>query len=252
MSDSRWVCPHCEHAAFITAQQNMRTGSVTCAIDSADGQWLTYVRYIVCPNPACKLTTILLAFGNGDNNSGYVNWHHDPSNMRLRPVTYARPMPEYVPAAIRDDYREACAILDLSPKAAATLARRALQGMIRGFHGITRPTLAREIEELRDRVDPLTWQAIDAVRGVGNIGAHMERDIDTIIDVEPDEAVRLVRLIELLVKEWYVARHQREQDLAAIVALNASKQEQRKRVSAEASAVDGAETANVESPDAAG
>jgi hypothetical protein len=207
----------------------MRTGTVACAIDSGDGHWATHVMYTVCPNPECKLTTISLAFGNAIMHTDYPTWYGgNPKRLRLRPATYAHPIPEYVPEAIRDDYAEACAILDLSPKAAATLARRALQGMIRGFHGISKPTLAKEIDALRDKVDPLTWQAIDAVRSVGNIGAHMEKDINTIVDVEPDEAMKLVRLIELLIKEWYVARHNREQDLAAIIALNSEKQAQRK------------------------
>ena len=52
--------------------------------------------------------------------------------------------------------------------------------------------------------------AIDHVRHVGNIGAHMEKDINLILDVEPDEAQALINLIELLFEEWYVAKHVRE------------------------------------------
>lgn len=148
----------------------------------------------------------------------------------MRPSVFAKNMPEYVPAPIREDYLEACSIIDLSPKAAATLARRALQGMIRDFYGVVKHTLAKEIDALRDQLDPLTWQAIDAVRRIGNIGAHMEKDINVIVDVEPDEAVKLVRLIELLVGEWYVARHRRQEGLAAIVAMNIDKQAQRERL----------------------
>jgi hypothetical protein len=39
----------------------------------------------------------------------------------------------------------------------------------------------------------------------------MESDINVIIDVEPNEATLLVGLIETLLTEWYVARHDREQ-----------------------------------------
>jgi hypothetical protein len=235
MSGNRWICPHCEHAAYVDTDAK-RSGTAACTIQSADGPWVATVNYVVCPNPECKRTTINLAYGKGVvDGMGYIRWSgsgSDVKRMRLRPATYARPMPEYVPAPVREDYLEACAILDLSPKAAATLARRALQGMIRHFHGIVKGTLAKEIEALKEKVDPLVWQAIDAVRGVGNIGAHMEKDIDLIIDVEPDEALKLIRLIELLVKEWYVAKHNREQELAAIIALNAGKQEKREGLSA--------------------
>jgi Domain of unknown function (DUF4145) len=30
---------------------------------------------------------------------------------------------------------------------------------------------------LEEKVDPQTWDAIDSVRKIGNIGAHMEADI---------------------------------------------------------------------------
>ena len=47
-----------------------------------------------------------------------------------------------------------------------------------------------------------TWAAIDAVRRVGNIGAHMEHDINVIVDVEPREAELLIGLVETLFREW--------------------------------------------------
>ena len=37
-----------------------------------------------------------------------------------------------------------------------------------------------------------------AVRKVGNIGAHMEKDINVIVDVDPDEAQHLIGLITFL------------------------------------------------------
>jgi hypothetical protein len=83
--------------------------------------------------------------------------------------------------------------------------------------------LIDEIEALKDNTDSLTWAAIDAVRKVGNIGAHMEKDINVIVDVEPNEAQLLIGLIESLVKDWYVAKHDREERLKEIAALAAKK-----------------------------
>jgi hypothetical protein len=232
MNSTRWVCPHCNHAAFTSPRDSSRSGNVSCDIDSADGPWLTVVSYQACPNPSCKLTSIWLTYGSGRAaTGGYVDWNGvcRPIRLRLRPDTYARTIPDYVPSPIQEDYREACSIVELSPKAAATLSRRALQGMIRDFYGVSKPSLAKEIDAIREKIDPLTWQAIDAVRGIGNIGAHMEKDINVIVDVEPDEAVQLIRLIELLIDEWYVARHRRQEGLAAIVTMNSEKQLQRKQ-----------------------
>ena len=91
--------------------------------------------------------------------------------------------------------------------------------MIRDFCGITKGTIAKEIEILKSRVkegkappgvSPDTLDAIDHVRKLGSIGAHMEKDINLILDVEPEEAQALIDLIELLFDEWYVAKQVRE------------------------------------------
>ena len=147
---------------------------------------------------------------------------------QLRPQSSAKPFPSYVPAPIVSDYKEACLIRDLSPKASATLSRRCLQGIIRDFWGIRKDRLIDEINELKSRIDGTTWKAIDSVRSIGNIGAHMEKDIDLIVDVEPEEAQLLIGLIEIFIKDWYTARHDREQHLEQITFLAAAKKELRK------------------------
>lgn len=152
---------------------------------------------------------------------------------RILPTVYSKPQPSYIPASLREDYEEACAIRDLSPKASATLARRCIQGMIRDFCGISRSTLNAEIKELRKQLDDgsapryLSEEsiiAIDNVREIGNIGAHMERDISIIVDVDPDEAQKLINLIEMLFSEWYIAKETRRAKLEELTVLNAEKQ----------------------------
>src|SRR5258708_21194553 len=104
----------------------------------------------------------------------------------LMPSSHAKPQPDCVQETLLIDYEEACAIRDLSPKASATIIRRCIQGIIRDFCGITKKRLIDEIKELRRRVasgeapagvQADTVDAIDHVRNIGNIGAHMEADI---------------------------------------------------------------------------
>ncbi|WP_245297328.1 DUF4145 domain-containing protein [Rhizobium oryziradicis] len=156
-------------------------------------------------------------------------------NYPLRPNSMAKPQPDYIPSPILEDYYEACLISDKSPKSSATLARRCLQGMIRDFCGISKPTLFDEINELKTRVegdlapkgvDAETIEAIDAIRKIGNVGAHMQRDINIIVDVDPGEARALIELIEMLFKDWYVARHSRQVRLDRIRSIAAEKDEQ--------------------------
>ena len=94
------------------------------------------------------------------------------------------------------------------------MSRRCLQGIIRDFWDIPpnkRGNLGAEISQIKEKVDPSTFDSIIAVREVGDIGAHMTKNVDTIVNVEPEEAALLIELIETLIDDWYVARHKREE-----------------------------------------
>jgi hypothetical protein len=97
--------------------------------------------------------------------------------------------------------------------------------MIRNFWNISKQNLKQEIEAIREKVDAYTWKAIDGVREIGNIGAHMENDINVIVDVEPGEADQLIWLIETLIGDWYVARAQRQARLEELAATAIKKKE---------------------------
>ncbi len=188
--------------------------------DNASGPQLLLGEFVVCPNPKCKRfsLTIQLVKTKRVFDSGSARWVPvgDPQTWRLVPPSDARVFPDYIPKQLRDDYEQACLIRDLSAKASASLARRCLQGMIRDFWGVRRDHLINEIEAIKDKIDPLTWKAIDSVRSIGNIGAHMEKDVNLIIDVDPDEARQLIWLIETLFKDWYISKREREENLKAI------------------------------------
>lgn len=148
--------------------------------------------------------------------------------MHFNPISLAKAYPDYIPLTIRSDYEEAHAILNLSPKASATLSRRCLQGMIRDFWEISKARLVDEIDSLKDLVDPSTKKVLDALRKLGNIGAHPEKDVNLIVDIEPNEARKLLKFIELLMQKWYIERHDNEQLLQDILDLDKDKQNQRK------------------------
>jgi hypothetical protein len=95
--------------------------------------------------------------------------------------------------------------------------------MIRDFWKVKPGRLVDEIAAIQSQVDPLTWDAIEAVRKIGNIGAHMEKDIDVIVEVDPNEADLLIELIETLVREWYINREERRARMGHLVAAAAAK-----------------------------
>jgi hypothetical protein len=236
MDKFQWVCPYCGHAATIRDDDICSDDSIL-DIENVEGYRCLTSVFIVCPNPECgrfTLTATLRELESVFHPSGSARpvYSNRPiiRQWSLIPESKAKSFPSYIPKPILDDYGEACLIRDLSPKASATLSRRCLQGIIRDFWGAEIKTgkLAKEIEQLEDKVDDKTWQAIDGVRSVGNIGAHMEEDINVIVDVEPNEAQLLVELIEILLKDWYVEREQKRLHLEAIRKLAAEKESIRK------------------------
>lgn len=176
------------------------------------------LEFYQCPN--CGKHTIICN-GMGEEVEGLF--------VPIHPRSSASIFPEYIPQAIRDDYEEAHAIISLSPKASATLSRRCLQGMIHDFWNIHEKNLNAEITALKSRVPTAQWKAIDSLRRIGNIGAHMERDVNQIIDVSQSEAERLLQLIEQLIKDWYIGRHEQELLYEDIISFDCEKTEQRQK-----------------------
>ena len=218
-----WNCPHCERAVTITGER-YSSDTHTLRIGNIDGRRTLESTFIVCPNPECQKFTLKvdlfatrLVNNQADERTNHIaRWHLIPSG-------FGKNFPEYIPEAIRADYREACTIKALSPKASATLARRCLQGMLRDYWNVKPGRLVDEINQIQGKVDPLAWAAIEAVRKLGNIGAHMEKDINVIVDVDPNEAELLIGLIERLLEDWYIAREKRKTSMTALIDAAAAK-----------------------------
>lgn len=232
------TCPYCQSAQIVQGEQRHSWLTKLILSNNIEGNIGFHCDAITCANPECaktiiaaKLTTVVRnALGHWATDRTIEAW-------ALRPQGMSKPVPDCIPLPIAEDYTEACRIRDLSPKASATLIRRCLQGMIRDFCEITKPTLDQEIRALRQMVDNGTApkgvseesvDAIDQIRGVGNIGAHMEKDINLIIPVEANEAQLLIELTEMLFSEWYIAREKRTQRLAELKKMAGEKQDLRK------------------------
>jgi hypothetical protein len=181
---------------------------------------------IYCPNDTCRQLCLTVSLYTAKKNPN--TYYYDPDKVtetwNLLPQAKIMSFPDVnIPQGILDDYKEACLILNLSPKASATLSRRCIQGIIRDFYGAKGNNLKSEIESISSKADPYIISAIDSVRKIGNIGAHMEKEINLIIDIDPNEAELLVSLIELLIKETYVLKDQRDKLLTDVIDLSKNK-----------------------------
>ncbi len=219
MAKFNWECPFCGHKAVVHDQEHGTVFSFRHVFNHENkyGDQSVSGQIIVCPNEECQEYTLhVTTFDCRPAGYGAFRDTEQREIWRLIPDSEAKVFPDYIPEAILSDYQEACSIRDKSPRASATLSRRCLQGMIRDFWKVKKNRLVDEIDAIQDKVDPETWDGIDGVRQIGNIGAHMEKDINVIVDVDPGEAQYLIELVETLLTEWYVAKHERQKRMAAV------------------------------------
>lgn len=174
--------------------------------DDVDYKINTYA--ITCPLESCREVEIFFekwkaieyAYKTGGAKIP-IKWQKI-YQKNIEPEANIKIFPDYIPEQILQDYKESKLIANLSPKASSTLARRCLQSMIRDFYNIFgKKSLHHEIEEIKDKIDPDMYEAIMSLKSIGNIGAHPEKDINLIIDVEPEEANELISLIEMLIED---------------------------------------------------
>lgn len=126
------------------------------------------------------------------------------------------PLPEVVPHNARSAFKEACQIVDLSPKASATLSRKTLELMIIDFFDKKSGSLFEKIESLHKdgKIDEDIYNSMTGLRLTGNLGAH--ESTEKIIDIKPGEAQSMIELDRLLADEWYVAREKRSKLLKRV------------------------------------
>lgn len=225
MSKEVFVCPYCDRVMSVTDEIKTVT-PIPLAREH------TYIANTVttAKNAGTVYTWICLECNeitvkfNGDFWTPFR--YKDIQIVPDKKATETKNIPSYIPKSIADDYSEAHSILELSPKASATLSRRCLQTMIRDFWDVKdKRNLYQEIDAIRDKVSPAQWEAMSALRSLGNIGAHMEKDVNMIVDIDSREAEQLLSLIEILIESWYIRRHDEQQLYSEIVAINSKKQE---------------------------
>lgn len=216
LKNETYVCPFCgKEQAFAHSYDGFKIGYGITMYQRHEYEYADRKIYVLeCNNKDCKKISIT-SFCKG-------------KQFDIEPEFTCKKYPNYIPEQIRNDYEEAVSIIDKSPKASATLFRRCLQGMIHDFWNIKEKNLNAEITSLKGKVPSSQWTAIDGLRNLGNIGAHMEKDINLIIDIDPQEAVKLQKLVELLIEKWYIARHDEEEIYKSIVDCSNEKEEQRK------------------------
>lgn len=108
-----------------------------------------------------------------------------------RPRFSTRPVEELVPEGLRRDYREAAAILDLSPRMSAVLSRRILGDLLENYAGLTDNSLNAQINGfIANKSHPSQLREnLHYLREMGDFAAHTQTDeLERVIDVDREEA----------------------------------------------------------------
>jgi hypothetical protein len=205
--DSLWEslemdCPHCG----IAFHDHWTDGPL-----NNTGHDRTYWATSTTMCAACQQAIIKLRKLEIVNKQGTVQ-HQKVSEFVAYPRnTFRKPSPQEVPPTIKEDYEQACAVLSISEKASAALARRCLQAILRA-HGYPQHDLAKQIEAVLKESDPAKAiptslrTTVDAIRNFGNFSAHPITDQTTlqVIDVETGEAEWCLEILEEMFDHYYV------------------------------------------------
>jgi hypothetical protein len=122
------------------------------------------------------------------------------------PASRSRPVPNGVVDPYKQDFIEACKVLQDSPKASAALSRRCLQMILKDKAGAKKKDLFDQIEEVVSTVPSHVGESLHAVRNIGNFAAHPLKSTNTgeIVEVEDHEAEWNLDVLELLFDFYFV------------------------------------------------
>jgi len=207
------LCPHCATSVKFDWES---TGPVK-KIDKTKGY---FIIYDTCPN--CDDAVIYYALCGLVSNGGYFDMVTDEEgNFGIESETLIYPnrtkfsQIDNVPGIYIEDYEEALKVLSISPKASAALSRRLLQMILREEYKIKKRTLSDEIEAFinLDGIPSHLTNAVDAIRMIGNLAAHPEKNSDTgkIVNVEAGEAEWLIEVLEALFDFCFIQPKKLEQ-----------------------------------------
>lgn len=243
MNTTSWKCPYCKVYSAFTPSANQLATAQVCTTDFSEHgpepgdtfQIGAGVEVRECQNDNCRRVSIYA--------KAYEEYYipqYNGDDMETRDLTewvqvfpQAVPdeiiLPEYIPGKIRNDFTEAYLIKNISPKASVALCRYCVQYMIRDFWGISKGQLVDEIAKLEEKGGcPSSIEMLDAIRDMGNFGAHPERDASIIIEVDPEDAQLAIEITRTIIADWYIDKHEREKRQTLIRASLASKREKRK------------------------
>lgn len=211
------ICPYCGIGMNVKWQSD----ALTCPDDeyeeSGYGQ-----KYGFCPE--CNGYIVVVQYGDEFYTEDYTGKGIINNVLKQEQVypkfVYKKTLDKSIPKKYCDIFREAESVLELSPRASATLSRYLLQMLLHEELNIKKKNLEEEIKTLETTTDiPSTLiTMLQVVRRIANFGAHPKKSIQSneIIDVEEGEADIMLDLINELFDYLFVKPHKQQEFLKNI------------------------------------
>ncbi len=206
---SRVTCPHCQEKVNLGEPMRVRGGQSW----QQESEWVPLTFHWVCSRgrsewalvgflcPVCDFP--ILVIGADIGLASGTPWPDQVIYPRFR----SRAPDPAVPEGIAKDWREAWAILDISPRASAALSRRCMEAiLLEATSASPRTNLAGLLKLAEQRFPAHLHEELDHVRQLGNIAVHLKADGVTgeILDIEENEAQLMLQVLDDLLEFFYV------------------------------------------------
>jgi len=117
-----------------------------------------------------------------------------------------------IPEEIKKDLNKAYSIVDISPDAAATFVRRALQRCLTKYMNMnSNKNLKEQINAAKEKLHPEIFKNLNASRLYGNRGTHPDNnEFEEMIEVNLEEALFSINAVKATVEYWFITRPDQE------------------------------------------
>jgi hypothetical protein len=216
-------CPYCSHDVYASWKWLFRVheedgrplSEPVWTLNYAEPETYIELVWMNCPNLDCKRLIIQGVYKRYRYEGGKpivirkLEWLVLPR----RPMRHIDPvvLPQYA-----NDYKQAAAILEDSPKASAALSRRILGDLLQDYGGHKQFKLSGRIDAfIKESKNPRSLREnLHYLREIADFGAHTQKYEVTgaIIDVEPVEAEWCLDVIDWLF-DYYIIDPKRDEEV---------------------------------------
>jgi hypothetical protein len=126
-----------------------------------------------------------------------------------------RPLDPLITGTLRQDYDEAAALLDLTPRLSAVLTRKIVFDLLEQYAGIGEYTLKASLDKfIGDKKHPARIKEnLQHLREIGDFGAHTKKDgVGQVIDVSREDAEWTLDLVDRLF-DYFILDAERDKKL---------------------------------------